>query len=207
MRQHARKLAVLAKWYEYVQFDEDGLAYPESPDYYEDDRFDGYDEDDVQDPTLPIHRPTETTPLLIPPWLPPTPMLNSLYCSWSRFYIVSQNETVLEPDPNPSLSMPSSPPPSIRKPSALSTPEHSSGKRRAPERRSLRYTRPKSVRFSGVHKVMFYDKLDGEPIGCHQVSTICVDLPAVVLTFSMISARSIPSPTVANPERCHFCSP
>jgi len=148
----ARKMAVTARWYEEMQYDEFGYPVPASPSYYEEDTFIGYDYD------LPSE-PTETTSLL-------HSGISSMSCysEWTLFYVVSQEETVCEQD-YPVLSSPSPGPLNAQRPPALAKKGNT---RKAFWDRRHRYLRPKSVRFSGVHKVMLYDKPSWEPVGCHK---------------------------------------
>ncbi|KAG8855608.1 hypothetical protein FRB96_006803 [Tulasnella sp. 330] len=157
MKDRSRSMLVKARWYERVEFEEDGEPFPASPEFFEEDVFEGYD--DVP-PDSQSSSPTETTSLLP---RHEAPSAASLYCAWSQFYVVSHQETVLEPD-YPKLSTPSSSPKHAHRPSALAS---KNSRDLCSPFNHKRYLRPKSVRFSGVHKVMFYDKPAWEPIGCH----------------------------------------
>ncbi|KAG8990244.1 hypothetical protein FRB94_011353 [Tulasnella sp. JGI-2019a] len=156
----SRDMLVQARWYERVEFDEDGEPFPPSPLSYQEDVFEGYDDVTDEPPS-----PTEST-CLLPQFHHAAPAVTSLYCAWSQFYVVSHQETVLKPD-YPRLSSPtkSSASPRVRKPSALAS---NRSRDLCSPFNHRRYSPPKSVRFSGVHKIMFYDKPAWEPIGCHQ---------------------------------------
>jgi len=151
LKKRAREMAVIARWYERMQYDEYGYPVPVSPTYYEDGIFEGYD--------YGPEDPTERTSLLhsrSPPM--------SYYSEWSLFYVVSQQETICEQD-YPTLSSPSPYTPRAVRPSAIANKESA---RKAFWDRRYGRSRPKSVRFSGVHRIMLYDKPSWEPVGCHK---------------------------------------